>query len=77
VLGLSGCVGDAGGGTVGFVSGVFGGIGFEDGLGNSGALGARDGDVGGDGVCGVQPAVMVASAIDANVSLGAFMCALL
>jgi hypothetical protein len=77
---LSGCVGDPGGGTVGLVSGLFGGIGFEDGLGNSGALGAKDGDVGGVGMGCVQPAVtaarvIAARAIAANVSLGTFILA--
>ncbi|HTD74785.1 MAG TPA: hypothetical protein VK652_14735 [Steroidobacteraceae bacterium] len=66
MLGASGCVGDPGG-TLGWgwLSGVLlGGI--------SGALGARDGDVGG-GVCGEQPAVIAARAIAASVSLGAFI----
>ena len=51
MLGFSGCVGGPGG-TPGWVSGVlFGGIGLEDGgVGTSGALGAKDGDVG-EGVC--------------------------
>jgi len=71
VLGLSGCVGDPGG-TVGLVSGVFDGLGFEDGGGNSGPLGAVDGDVG-DGVCCVQAAVIAARAIAASVSFGAFI----
>jgi hypothetical protein len=75
LFGLSGCVGDPGGGTVGLVSGVFGGIGFEDGLGNSGALGAKDGDVGGVGMGCVQPAITAARAIAANASLGTFILA--
>jgi hypothetical protein len=40
--------------------------------GAAGAVGARDGDVGG-GVCGEQPAVIAASAIAASVNLGAFI----
>jgi len=71
LFGSSGCGGDAGG--AGWVSGVFGGIGFEDGLGISGALGAMDGDVGVVGECCVQPAAIAARAITASVSLGAFI----
>jgi hypothetical protein len=64
VLGACGCVGDPGG-TVGWVSGVLlGGI--------SGALGARDGDVGGGLFC-AQPTVIAARAIAASVNLGAFI----
>ncbi|HEX3950177.1 MAG TPA: hypothetical protein VHW95_10045 [Steroidobacteraceae bacterium] len=71
MLGLSGCVGDPGG-TLGLVFGVFG-VGLEDGGGISGALGGTDGDVGGGGVCCVQPAVIAARAIAASVILGAFI----
>jgi len=68
VAGPSGCVGDPGG-TVGWLSGVvLGGI--------SGAVGARDGDVGA-GVCCEQPVVIAARAMAASVNLDAFIIALL
>lgn len=60
------------GSVVGLLSGVLGGVGFEDGGGDSGALGARDGDVGEVGVCCAQPAVMAARAIAASVNLRVF-----
>jgi hypothetical protein len=65
----------------GFVFGVFGGIGFEDGgVGTSGAEFGIDGDAGGVGVCVVQPTAMALSAIAARM-IGegrvAFMGALL
>ena len=52
----------------GFVFGVFGGIGFEDGgVGISGAE-FGIGDAGGVGVCVVQPTAMALSAIAARMS---------
>ena len=53
-----------GGGTLGLLSGAFGGVGFDDG-GISGELGGIDGE--GGGVCGEQPAVMTLNAQAARV----------
>lgn len=65
VLGL----GDAGG-TLGSGFGVLGGVGFDDGAGESGELGGSDGDAG-VGVCGEQPAAIALRAIAASINLGA------
>lgn len=73
MLGLSGWVGEPGGGTLGLVFGVFG---LEDGGGISGALGGTEGEVGG-GVCCVQPAVVAAKITAASVNFNAFISALL
>jgi hypothetical protein len=51
--------------------GVFGGVGFDEGGGISGALGGTDGDVG--GVCCVQPAAIALRAITAIINLGEFI----
>jgi hypothetical protein len=73
-----GCVGDPGG-TLGLVSGVFCGIGFEEGgAGTSGGEFGSDGDVGdgdmGDsGVCCVQPPIIAQSAMAARVDLVRFI----
>jgi hypothetical protein len=63
------------GGTLGLVSGAFGGVGFDDGGGISGELGGIDGEAG--GVCGAQPAVITVSAMAAKVDLLRFIFALL
>jgi hypothetical protein len=74
-LGLFGWVGDAGG-TFGLVFGVF--AGFEaGGAGTSGDEFGTDGDVGGGGVCCVQPTAMALNAMAAIVDLVRFMVALL
>jgi hypothetical protein len=80
-----GCVGDPGG-TLGLVSGVFGGF-EEGGAGTSGGEFGSDGDVGdgdeGDGdegdsgVCCVQPVAIAQSAMAARVDLARFISALL
>jgi hypothetical protein len=69
-LGLSGWVGDAGG-TFGLVFGVF--AGFEEGGGTSGDAFGTDGDVGGDGMCCVQPAAMAPNAMVMRVDLVRFI----
>ncbi len=63
-------------GTVGLAFGVFGGKGFDEGgVGISGAEFGTDGDVGGGGVCCVQPITPAPSTRAARVNLASFMVA--
>ncbi|MEO7206293.1 MAG: hypothetical protein ABI356_00500 [Steroidobacteraceae bacterium] len=65
-------------GTVGLAFGVFGGKGFDaGGVGISGAEFGTDGDVGGGGVCCVQPIAIALSAMATRENLASFMVAAL
>jgi hypothetical protein len=55
------------------LSGVFGGVGFDDGGGTSGDELGIDGDVGELGVCCAQAAAIALSAMMASVDLVAFI----
>jgi hypothetical protein len=66
-----GCAGDPGG-TLGLVSGVFGGF-EEGGAGTSGGEFGSDGDVGDSGVCCVQLVAIAQSAMAARVDLARFI----
>jgi hypothetical protein len=69
-----GCVGDPGGAF----GSVLGGVGFEDGGGGtSGDEFGTDGDVGGAGVCCVQPTARALNATAARVDLVRFIFTLL